>query len=372
MRRTTRPARSAHPLFAAAVFATVTAFGTLPGAASAAPMGTPGATLPPQPKTPEPQVPFTALAHVEVRGNGPIPLILIPGLACDWTVFDTFMTRNATKYTMYAVTLAGFGGSPAPATPATPPTGDAWLTNTELAVLKMIEEKKLDQPVIAGHAMGGHIAYRLAARHPEAFRAAISIDGLTWLPLQDLSKGNVPGESRRASVEGQLGATILKQRTDAMWKKQAADAAPQLSKNLEAGQRITTMMATVPSAVAARYFLEYLAGDLTAEVNQIRIPTLAIIAISDLEDPLRPRLQQRSIRLGQVADAKAVTAIVFEDTRNMVTEDRPEDLDKVVGEFLSGKPVTGAAKTGTMLGAGAPPANPAPSNGAAGSGADKK
>lgn len=306
---------------------------------------------PPQPKSRDPQVPFVPLAHVEVRGSGPIPMVLIPGLACDWSVFDTFMTRNEQHYTMFAVTLPGFGGSAPPAVPPTPPTGDAWLTNAELAILKLVEDRKLDRPVIVGHSMGGHLAYRLAARHGDKFRAAVSIDGLTWVPLQELTKGNVLGEARKASVEGQLTGPILRQRTDAMWVKQAADNAPQLSKDSERGTQVGKMMGAVPSAVAGRYFLEYLAGDLTTEVAAIKIPTLAIIAISDLEDPLRPKLAQRSMRLGQIADAPAVTGVVFEDTRHLVTDDRPEELDAAIAAFLAGKPVPGAAKNGTPMGA---------------------
>jgi pimeloyl-ACP methyl ester carboxylesterase len=315
----------------------------------------PPPAAPAVPKTPEAKVPLALIAHVEVRGNGPIPMILIPGVACDWTIYDTFMTRNAQKYTMYAITLPGFGGSPPPADPKLPATSDAWLTNAELAILQLIEERKIDHPVVVGHSFGGHLAYRLAARHGDAFRAAVSIDGMTWIPLQELTKGNVPIGQRKASVEGQLGATILKQKTDAQWKSQALENAPQLSKDKARGEALGKMMGSVPAAVAGRYFLEYIAGDLTDEVPQIKIPTLAIIAISDIEDPLRPKIDQRSLRLGQVADAPAVTAVVLDDTRNLVVQEQPEQVDSVIAAFLSGKPVPNAAKTGTLPGnAGTP------------------
>jgi len=351
MRRTPRTPRPARSLMATVAVAALALGVTFASAAA----GVPALALPSQPKTPMAQVPLAPLGHVEVRGTGPIAMVLIPGLACDWTVFDTFMTRNAQKYTMYAVTLPGFGGSLPPADPRTPPTADAWLINAELAVLKMIDERNLDRPIIVGHSMGAHLAYRLAARHPDKFRGAISIEGLTWVPLQDLSKGNVTTDVRKGMVEGQLGGRFRK-RTDAEWKKQAAESTPQFSKNAESGERIAKMMSTVPAPVVNRYFLEHVAGDLTGEVAQIKIPTLAIIAISDQEDALRPKLAQRSMRLGQIADAPAITAVVFDDTRIMVMDDRPEDLDKVIDEFLTGKAVSDAAKQGPPLDAAAPPA----------------
>jgi pimeloyl-ACP methyl ester carboxylesterase len=355
-----RPARSfpactrrrlAASLAAAALL--VPALGAL---AQAVPPPTTAPGVPPKqpPKTPAPSIPLTPLARVEVRGSGPIPMILIPGAACDWSVFDTFMTRNASKYTMYAVTLPGFGGSTAPPTTlGTPPTSDSWLTNAELAILKLVEEQKLDHPVIAGHSMGGHIAYRLAARHGDVFRAAVIIDGLTWVPLQDLSKGNLTVDDRRTMVDNKLKGTFLHQRTDAKWQQEAAESAPQLAKDAARGEQIAKMMGAVPSAVIGRYFLEYVAGDLTGEVSQIEIPTLSIIAISDMENALRPKAAQKSMRMAQIADAKAVTAVIFEDTRHMVMDERPEELDAVISAFLTGKPVPGAVKTGTTFNPGA-------------------
>ena len=60
------------------------------------------------------------LAHVERVGTGPVDLVLIPGLACDWRVWEDFLQRNARRYTMYAVTLPGFGGAPAEFDPDEP------------------------------------------------------------------------------------------------------------------------------------------------------------------------------------------------------------------------------------------------------------
>ena len=46
------------------------------------------AAPPPAPTT------VTPLAHVEERGTGPITMILIPGLSCDWRIYDAFMRRG--------------------------------------------------------------------------------------------------------------------------------------------------------------------------------------------------------------------------------------------------------------------------------------
>src|SRR5262245_21984732 len=54
-----------------------------------------------------------SLGGVRTVGTGPRHMILIPGLGFSGDVFDEFMARRTTEYTMHAVTLAGFGGTPA-------------------------------------------------------------------------------------------------------------------------------------------------------------------------------------------------------------------------------------------------------------------
>src|SRR5262249_21337993 len=115
-------------------------------------------------------VAFTPIAHVEKRGSGPINMVLIPGMSCDWTVFDKFMDRNSVRYTMWAVTLPGFGGTPAPPTPAENQVG-AWLDNADAAVWKVIQDQKIAKPVIVGHSLGGFLALRLGTEHAKDLRA---------------------------------------------------------------------------------------------------------------------------------------------------------------------------------------------------------
>lgn len=58
------------------------------------------------------------LGAVKKFGTGIQSLILIPGLGFDNSVFDDFMEANKSRYRMYAVTLAGYGGTPAPPMPS--------------------------------------------------------------------------------------------------------------------------------------------------------------------------------------------------------------------------------------------------------------
>ncbi len=45
-------------------------------------------------------------------GRGKQTLILLPGLGFDASVFKDFMETNKKEYTMYAITIPGFGNTP--------------------------------------------------------------------------------------------------------------------------------------------------------------------------------------------------------------------------------------------------------------------
>src|SRR5690606_30796269 len=50
--------------------------------------------------------------HVVKRGSGPVPMVLVSDVLMPAEeVYGSFMPQNAGRYTMYAVTLPGFGAS---------------------------------------------------------------------------------------------------------------------------------------------------------------------------------------------------------------------------------------------------------------------
>lgn len=120
--------------------------------------------------------------HVEVKGRGPVPMILFADIRADWTLYQSFMERNADRYTMYAVTQPGFGGSPPPPRPGTfDATPTQWWSGLEQAAVTLIEKQKLNKPVLVGINASVYLVTRLAADHPEKCRAAVILNGLVFM-----------------------------------------------------------------------------------------------------------------------------------------------------------------------------------------------
>lgn len=277
------------------------------------------------------------LGHVEVRGTGPVAMVLIPGLACDWTVYQGFMDRNAGRYTMYAVTLPGFGGGEPPALKeGTPPSDDVWLRNAEEAVAAMVREKKLDHPVVVGHSLGGHLAIRLAEDHPQMFRAAVALDGAPAFPMRG---GAMSREDRAKLVDTQIGPQFGTM-TDEAWAAQTRMAAKTMVTDPDRAKAIGDLCATVKGATAGRYMVELMAADRSPGLAELKIPVLEIAAVSDQV----PGAMAPSVRKSwqeQFKDAPKVTLVFFEGTRHFITEDAPAELDKAVENFIAGREVKG-------------------------------
>lgn len=335
--------------------------GTSAGMAMQAAPGAPAAPATPAPppaaapatapaaKSPPASIPLTPLAHVEERGTGAIPMILVPGLSCDWRVFDAFMTRNTDKYKMYAVTLPGFGGSAPPALPeSASPMDGLWLLNAEAAILKLIEERKLDKPVLVGHSVGGHLAIRLAATHGDKFRKAISIDGL---PLYPPPRPDFPDtrESREMMV-AQMGA-MIRQVPPERWTELQKGSVANLVTDQKRATELGEMCAVVPQSTTVEYVTEMMGSDQRSKVAGIKIPLLTISAMSS-EASQEMIANARKMVREEFKDAPPnVTLVTFLGTRHFVMDDRPADLDRAVATFVAG---------GTVTDLPAPTAAPAP------------
>lgn len=278
---------------------------------------------------------ITPLAHVEERGNGPITLILVPGLSCDWRVYETFMERSKDRYRMFAVTLPGFGGSEPPKLPeGAGIASGVWLDNAEAAILKLIDERKLEKPVVVGHSMGGHLATRMAIHHGDRLRATVAIDGLPLFPP------NPPGVRENPKARLQM-AESMRAQTAGMpvdaWRASQKRSLAAMVKDPARAAKLAEMCAVVPPATTAQYMGEMMVSDLRPELARIRIPSLTISAVMSDYGPDAAAAMKESIRMQFSTASPSVRLVAFDDCRHFVMDDRPAELDAAIAEFLAGR-----------------------------------
>lgn len=110
---------------------------------------------------------------VEVQGNTGTPLILIPGLMSNSSVFTALSQNFYAEYQVHLVSVKGFAGTP---------KGKAFsLKDLSADIAAYINTQGLQKPHIIGHSMGGLTAYMLAVEYEDIIGKVVSIDGLPFI-----------------------------------------------------------------------------------------------------------------------------------------------------------------------------------------------
>src|SRR5258706_4266390 len=93
---------------------------------------------------------FGAIPYFIKSGRGKTTLLLIPGIGFDASVFKDFMQDNEKEYTMYAVTLPGFGTTAAPPMPDSTISYGAhtWNNSAVEGIIKLMDREKLVRPIV--------------------------------------------------------------------------------------------------------------------------------------------------------------------------------------------------------------------------------
>jgi pimeloyl-ACP methyl ester carboxylesterase len=303
--------------------------------------------------------PLGQLGPVEKRGRGPVPLILLADLRTDWTVFQSFMERNAERYTMYAVTLPGYGGTPAPPKPATLDLRTTpWWDGAKQGVLGLIEKNRLDKPVVVGLGGSSYLAARLALENPDKVRSAVVLDGLAYTTFRSPANPDHPVTlaERPEALLKQPGAIGLigeflpvmiasREAAEARIKALPPAQLQQFSAgvhDVERARALAINAALTADPRAARYNTELFSTDLSGALKDLKVPLLALPAVPDDNSPGQggPSPSQW-YELKLKYPAIPLTVVPFENTRSYIHEDAPQEFDAALAAFLAGKPVTG-------------------------------
>ncbi|MGW4243909.1 alpha/beta fold hydrolase [Nocardia sp. NPDC004722] len=115
--------------------------------------------------------------RVEQAGSGGAPVILLPGsMSGPWEWATTITELRRHHRTVYAVAFPGFDGAPAPSD-----SHDLIGRYTD-EVVQLISTRHLAKPIVLGHSIGGTIALRIAAEHPDLISGVVAVEGLPVFP----------------------------------------------------------------------------------------------------------------------------------------------------------------------------------------------
>ncbi len=300
------------------------------------------------------------LARVKKHGTGPVALILIAGAPFGGGAWDAFMERNEDDYTMWAVTPAGYEGTPPPPMPTTDeadyskrPWTDALIADLVKLLEKdvVIDGKNVGAIVVGHHLMGDYYATRLAEERPALVRGVISISGLGSFPLPP-GTGATP--AARAKYVNENRVPFFRTVSQGTWNANTFPASS-LSVKADVGKELYAAEIAVPIATQLRYYLEYATDDVETRVLATNAPVLSLAAkpkwaMDSLPEAMKQQLIQQfgsleaakeKVRFGGPWDgivAKAgserVRAVEIPNAGAFMMNDAPGPVDRAIEEFL--------------------------------------
>lgn len=256
----------------------------------------------------------------EVSGSGPA-VILIPGLASSGDVWQGTARHLCGPRQCHVLTLAGFAGQPAIA-------GDL-LPQVERQLADYIATNKLNKPVIVGHSLGGFVALRFAAAHPDKVGRLVIVDA-----LPALGAAQVPTLTSEQLRQVAAGMRDRMRATDAAGTAAARrHAATTMASKPEDVERIVDWGKRSDHGTVIDAMYELMASDLRGDVARIQAPTLVLgtwIAYRDFA----PRAAIEQVYRQQYANLPGVQVELADSARHFIMYDDPAWMYDRLDRFL--------------------------------------
>lgn len=280
------------------------------------------------------------IPELVIQGSGEPTLLLIPCMSCRWNAWEEFMERNAEKYTMYAVTIPGYGGTPSPDLPLN--SGETpWRDNVIAGLSELIDQYNLKDVVVVGHSWGSMVATQLAAVRKDVVQRLISVDGKIE---STISTPDTKAE-RLAKAESVIKNWEPKLKNAEGWSKfnGAVVGSTYGKTDSVTTERMLTKIKLIASFMASdqdavlQYWRENPLIDLTAYLHQIKGPVLAIQSFtgSDQSDQ-----KEQYLEILKAANAPSnIHPVFMYDTKHFIMYHRPLQFDCMVENFILGKTV---------------------------------
>jgi pimeloyl-ACP methyl ester carboxylesterase len=239
---------------------------------------------------------------VKVSGSGR-PIIFIPGLGCPGEMWDDTVEHLGDGYQTHVLTLSGFAGRPRISGPLS--------ATVRKELVRYIRSRRLKDPIIVGHSLGGFIAYWLAATAPELVGGVIVVDAGPALSDTDQETAkelrNLWTAADDDDFEGQVRNLFNGMISDPKRLAPFMDAVAQ-SDRRALGDAIYEVITT----------------DLRDDVSKIRAPVLVVLADGGLQQMIK----------AQVASIPDHEVKVIPHAHHFVMLDDPKGFFKVVDAFL--------------------------------------
>jgi 3-oxoadipate enol-lactonase len=247
--------------------------------------------------------------YVEEHGSGP-PLALVHGLGGSVEIWRRQVDDLAGDFRVTAYDLRGAGKS---AVPEGPYTVQQLVDDLD----SLLAALGLESALLLGHSLGGTVALKYAADHPERVLGVVGVGAVAELPEQGREGMLTRAETVEAQGMGAIAETVATNGT-----------APSFRERHPEGYRafVALLESNDPAGYAA--LCRAVAGiDIVPDLERIEAPVLLIAGDRDMVSP--PAANEANA--ARIPNARYVP---IEDCAHIVMLERPEELAELARSFL--------------------------------------
>lgn len=271
---------------------------------------------------------FLAGAGVRTRylmaGDGPTTVVFIHGFGSTADSWRNNFSALASKYTVVAVDVRGFGYTSRD--PASEYSPRAFATH----VATFLDQLGVRRPVLVGHSLGGEVAMRIALQRPD------DVAGLVLV-----GSAGAPGRSRPTAppVPEPLRTAVLRLLESPRVVRWGLEAA--FYDDSKVDREMVRQYRRPLQVEGAEEMLWRMARTRTpalnaSEIAQLRVPTVLVWGKQDALVPLSDGIEL-------AATIPGARLVVVDRAGHMVHEERPDVVNAIIDELASsaGKPLPG-------------------------------
>lgn len=268
--------------------------------------------------------------RVDRRDGGATALVLVAGLGFDGRVFDPLLDSLRDDYTVYVVTLAGYGGSSAP---PMPPEGTSygersWLAGAQAALGSLIDDEGLDRPLLGAlYTDAANPVAHFARENPERVGGVLLVSAAARFPIP---AAGPPRAERLDAFADQWFRTV----TEIMWPS-GMFTPDYYASSPEVAERAWWQVLEPSLPTAIRYLVESWADDLVPVVTDLAVPMIVLSPdfgfLPDQQESVRTRFHagwEAAIEAGAELDHRIVPGGRF-----LTWEDAPDAIPAALREL---------------------------------------
>ena len=253
---------------------------------------------------------------VKIVGKG-TPIVMIPGFASSGDVWNETAEHLKKNYECHILTLPGFAGTNAVVEPS--------LGNLSNEIIAYTKDKKLKNPVLMGHSLGGFLSLSIASSAPDLFKKVIVVDGVPFFSaLQN------PAVTAKQAKMFMNKDAIVKQFTEMSDANLKATAEATLKTMISDPKRIETAVDWEMKSdrkTMGTLFYEMSTTDLRNEISKITAPVLVLGSNYGTLD------ESKKILAEQYKNLKNLTLHIA-DSKHFIMYDQPTWFYNEIDQFL--------------------------------------